>query len=201
MESASKEISVLIVIALRISLVSSLLQKDSVTINRTASKNIYIFITNRFAHKRLSREEMTKFIHDNKQYLLEERQKYGKTKIDRYIDEYLKKENYYQSKNFAQNFYNGTQADILTINNANNIILNYQLMNNALLTGAISLMNMNYFPVEHLGYQNLMFQTMPQGEQSVKKEEEKSNEIPKEREEDSKTNEDGPKDPRIRNKK
>ena len=54
---------------------------------------------------------MTKFIHDNKQYLLEERQKYGKTKIDRYIDEYLKKENYYQTKNFAQNFYNGTQAD------------------------------------------------------------------------------------------
>ena len=144
---------------------------------------------------------MTKFIHDNKQYLLEERQKYGKTKIDRYIDEYLKKENYYQTKNFAQNFYNGTQADILTINNANNIILNYQLMNNALLAGAISLMNMNYFPVEHLGYQNMMYQTMPQGEQNVKKEEEKSNEIPKESEEGSTANEAGPKDPRIRNKK
>ena len=50
-------------------------------------------------------------------------------------------------------------------------------------------------------YQNMMYQTMPQGEQNVKKEEEKSNEIPKESEEGSKANEDGPKDPRIRNKK
>lgn len=143
---------------------------------------------------------MNKFIHDNKQYLLEERQKYGKTKIDRYIDEYIKKENYYQTKNFAQNFYHGNPADILTINSANNIILNYQLMNNALLTGAISLMNMNYFPVDHLGYQNMMYQNMHQGEQNVKKEEEKSNEIPKESVEEKKTNDDGPKDPRIRKK-
>lgn len=161
---------------------------------------------------------MTKFIHDNKQYLLDERQKYGKTKIDRFIDEYLKKEAFFQNKkaleqNIIYGGFTANPADILSINNANNIIMNYHLMNNAFMTGAISLMN--YFPVDNSYYNNSQPQNLqpfyqvdpatmngfPEGE---KKEEQKSIdsiESAASKEENNKImNDNAPKDPRLKNK-
>ena len=67
---------------------------------------------------------MQKFIHDNEQYVLEVKRKHGKTKIDKDLNEYMRKKNINNNINLFNNNVN---------NNMNNNNLSYQMMNNPLL--------------------------------------------------------------------
>ena len=66
---------------------------------------------------------MQKFIHDNEQYVLEVKRKQGKTKIDRDINEYLRKKNNNNNKNLFNN----------NISTNNNNDFNTQMLNNSLI--------------------------------------------------------------------
>ena len=67
---------------------------------------------------------MQKFIHDNEQYVLEVKRKHGKTKIDKELNDYIKKKNI----NNYINLFNNTGN-----NNTNNNNLSSQMMNNPIL--------------------------------------------------------------------
>ena len=134
----------------------------------------------KFAHKKLSKDEMFKFLKDNKKYIIELRTKGVKTRIEKFIDNFLANENrkerflnnnstnggndspQYNSANykFKQGFNNSINNSINNHNKIshglnqhnnghhfgnNNIIMNYQMLNNAVITGAIQLMNNIYF--------------------------------------------------------
>jgi hypothetical protein len=132
----------------------------------------------KFAHKKLSKDEMFKFLKDNKKYIIELRTKGVKTRIEKFIDNFLANENrkerffnnnnntgnespQYNSANykFKQGF-NNSINNVISNNKVhnglnqhnnghhfgnNNIIMNYQMLNNAVITGAIQLMNNIYF--------------------------------------------------------
>jgi hypothetical protein len=68
---------------------------------------------------------MQKFIHDNEQYVLEVKRKHGKTKIDKELNDYMRKKNI----NNYINLFNNTGNN----NMNNNTNLNYQMMNNPIL--------------------------------------------------------------------
>ena len=61
---------------------------------------------------------MQKFIHDNEQYVLDAKKKHGKTKIDRDINEYLRKKggNKNHLFNNKQNNHNNNGNNELSIN-------------------------------------------------------------------------------------
>ena len=67
---------------------------------------------------------MQKFIHDNEQYVLEVKRKHGKTKIDKELNDYMRKKNINNNISLFNNTAN---------NSMNNNNLNYQLMSNPLL--------------------------------------------------------------------
>lgn len=83
---------------------------------------------------------MQKFIHDNEQYVLDVKRKQGKTKIDKEINEYLRRK-----KNNNINLFNNNN------NSMNNNNYNIQMMNNSLLA-------MNYLLLQN---QLLMQQRNP----------------------------------------
>ena len=87
---------------------------------------------------------MQKFIHDNEQYVLEVKRKQGKTKIDKEINEYLRKKKNNNTSLFNNNNNNNN-------NSMNNNNYNIQMMNNSLLA-------MNYLLLQN---QFLMQQRNP----------------------------------------
>ena len=73
---------------------------------------------------------MQKFIHDNEQYVLEAKRKHGKTRIDRELNEYLRK------KKNNINLYNNNGNNNNNMNNNFNLqplLMNYLLLQNQLL--------------------------------------------------------------------
>ena len=54
---------------------------------------------------------MQKFIHDNEQYVLEVKKKNGKTKIDRELNDYLRKNNN-NLNSFSKNFHNNNKTHV-----------------------------------------------------------------------------------------
>ena len=85
----------------------------------------------RFSHKNIDKDVMQKFIHDNEQYVLEAKRKHGKTRIDRELNEYLRK------KKNNINLYNNNGNNNSNMNNN----LNLQVMNNPLLINYLLLQN------------------------------------------------------------
>jgi len=81
-----------------------------------------LFLKSRFSHKNIEKNEIQKFIRDNEKYILESKRKNGKTRIDKDINEYLRKKNANKIHPFN-----------ITENNTFNNNLNYQMINNSLL--------------------------------------------------------------------
>jgi hypothetical protein len=79
----------------------------------------FIILLFRFAHKKIGKEAIQKFIRDNEKYVLDIKRKKGKTKIDKDIEEYLRKKS-------NINLFNNN-------NNMNTNNYNVQMMNNSLL--------------------------------------------------------------------
>ena len=92
---------------------------------------------------------MQKFIHDNEQYVLEVKRKQGKTKIDKDINEYLRKKNFSHVNAFNNNGNN-------SMNNNNNNNYNVQMLNNSLLA-------MNYLLLQN----QLLLQQNQQNNQNI----------------------------------
>ena len=92
---------------------------------------------------------MQKFIHDNEQYVLEVKRKQGKTKIDKDINEYLRKKNGNHISLFNNNGNN-------SMNNNNNNNYNVQMLNNSLLA-------MNYLLLQN----QLLLQQNQQNNQNM----------------------------------
>lgn len=117
----------------------------------------------------MNKEETNKFIHDHEQFLIETRKKFGKTPIDEDLDDYLENKRYGYGKKNSPNdkinhrYFNSKKQnrgnwmnpiDDMNINNpadnAKNILLGYQMMSNAMMTGAYPLMGgMNFFPIQN----------------------------------------------------
>ena len=91
---APKVISAPIVMLLKIFLVNTSLLWE-IVIMRNAGKIHFFNIFNfyRFSHKNIDKDGIQKFIHDNEQYVLDAKKKHGKTRIDRDINEYLRRKN------------------------------------------------------------------------------------------------------------
>ena len=87
---------------------------------------IFIF---RFSHKNIDKDRIQKFIHDNEQYVLDAKKKHGKTRIDRDINEYLRKKNG-NKIHMYNNKQNNTNNNNNNMNNMNTNNINYQMMNN-----------------------------------------------------------------------
>lgn len=117
----------------------------------------------------MNKEETNKFIHDYEQFLIETRKKFGKTPIDEDLDEYLENKRYGYGKSNSPNdkinhhYFNNKKQNRSNwinpmddmdmnnpVNNAKNILLGYQMMNNAMMTGPYPLMGgMNFFPIQN----------------------------------------------------
>ena len=99
----------------------------------------------------MNKEETNKFIHDHELFLLETRKKFGKTPLDEDIDEYLENKrygygkinspndkinhHYFNSKKLNRGNWMNPGVDMNMsnpVNNAKNILLGYQMMNNAI---------------------------------------------------------------------
>ena len=55
---------------------------------KSTASNIFLF-NFRFSHKKLNKDEMNKFFHDNEKFISEIKRKYGSTNLDKYYEEYL----------------------------------------------------------------------------------------------------------------
>ena len=70
----------------------------------------------RFSHKNIDKDRIQKFIHDNEQYVLDAKKKHGKTRIDRDINEYLRRKN----GNKIHSYHNNNNNNSKQNNNGNN---------------------------------------------------------------------------------
>ena len=89
---------------------------------RNADKFHFYFYF-RFSHKNIDKNRMQKFIHDNEKYVLDAKKKLGKTRIDRDINEYLRRKN----GNKIHSYHNNKQNNIMNnnyINDENTNIIN-----------------------------------------------------------------------------
>lgn len=134
----------------------------------------------------MNKEETNKFIHDHELFLLETRKKFGKTPLDDDIDEYLENKrygygkinspndkinhHYFNSKKLNRGNWMNPGVDMnMTnpVNNAKNILLGYQMMNNAMMTGGYPLLGgMNFFPIQNTILMNTPSLTQPPLSQS-----------------------------------
>ena len=132
---APKVISAPIVMSLKIFLVNTSLLWE-IVIMRNAGKNHFFNIFNfyRFSHKNIDKDGIQKFIHDNEQYVLDAKKKHGKTRIDRDINEYLRRKNgnRIHSYNNRSKMNNNNMNNINNMNNTNNA--NLQMLNNPIFT-------------------------------------------------------------------
>ena len=136
---------------------------------------------------------MQKFIHDNEQYVMEVKRKQGKTKIDRDINEYLRKKNMNNISLFNTNGNN-------SINNNNNNY-NMQMLNNSLLMNYLLLQNQFLLQQNNQNMENQINSTiLPQNndetkggeaENKINKNEEKGEEIDKNQENQFENGEEG----------